>query len=146
MTIEEIQKSTEFQVFDRKSARIDAKALAITIIAFANADGGRIAIGVDRMFREMAEAGLPAPEYRQNEFMVYATIRQHGDAVTTEKTTEKILSLILENPNITTEELARVCDMTPDGVYYHTKRLREKGLLVREGGRKEGHWVVVKKS
>ena len=43
MTVEEIQKSTEFQVFDRKSVRIDAKALAITIIAFANADGGRIA-------------------------------------------------------------------------------------------------------
>jgi len=41
MTVEEIQKSTEFQVFDRKSARIDAKALAITIIAFANADGGK---------------------------------------------------------------------------------------------------------
>ena len=32
--------------------------------------------GVDRMFREMEEAGHPAPEYRQNEFMVYATIRQ----------------------------------------------------------------------
>jgi ATP-dependent DNA helicase RecG len=47
MTIEEIQKSTEFQVFDRKSVRIDGKALAITIIAFANADGGRIAIGVE---------------------------------------------------------------------------------------------------
>ena len=36
--------------------------------------------GVDRMFREMEEADQPAPEYRQNEFMVYATIRQHGDA------------------------------------------------------------------
>ena len=36
--------------------------------------------GVDRMFREMAEAGLPAPEYKQNEFMVYATIRQAKDA------------------------------------------------------------------
>ena len=35
--------------------------------------------GVDRMFREMEEAGLPAPEYRQNEFMVYATIRQAKD-------------------------------------------------------------------
>ena len=93
-----------------------------------------------------AEAGLLAPEYRQNEFMVYATIRQAKDVVTTEKTTEKILSLILENPNITTEELARVCDMTPDGVYYHTKRLREKGVLIREGGRKEGHWVVIMKS
>ena len=94
----------------------------------------------------MAEAGLPAPEYKQNEFMVYATIRQHGDAVTTEKTTEKILSLILENPDITTEELARVCNMTSDGVYYHTKRLREKGVLIREGGRKEGRWAIVKKS
>lgn len=90
----------------------------------------------------MAEAGLPAPEYKQNEFMVYATIRQHGDAVTTEKTTEKILSLILENPNITTEELARVCDMTPDGVYYHTKRLREKGVLIREGGCKEEELII----
>ena len=47
MTIEEIRKSTEFQVLDRKSARIDAKALAITIIAFANADGGQIALGVE---------------------------------------------------------------------------------------------------
>ena len=28
----------------------------------------------------MAEAGLPAPEYRQNDFMVYATIRQAKDA------------------------------------------------------------------
>ena len=51
-----------------------------------------------RQFREMAEAGLPAPEYRQNEFMVYATIRQHGDAVTTEKTTEKTTELDIGEP------------------------------------------------
>ena len=47
MTIEEIQKSTEFQVFDRKSAKIDAKALAVLLVAFANADGGTAAIGVE---------------------------------------------------------------------------------------------------
>ena len=35
------------------------------------------------------ELGLRKPEFRQDEFMVYATIRQHGDVVTTEKTTEK---------------------------------------------------------
>ena len=101
--------------------------------------------GVDRMFREMAEANLPAPEYKQNEFMVYATIKQHKSVGTTEKTTEKILGLISINPNVTTEELARMCDITPDGVYYHTKRLREKGILIREGGRKDGHWIIVKK-
>ena len=63
---------------------------------------------------------------------------------TTEKTTEKILNLISENPNVTTDELARLCNLTPDGVYYHTKRLRDKGVLIRVGGRKEGHWVVKK--
>lgn len=47
MTKADIQTSTEFQVFDRKSVRIEAKAFAVTIIAFANADGGRIAIGVE---------------------------------------------------------------------------------------------------
>lgn len=31
--------------------------------------------GVDRMFREMETAGLPNPEYRTVEFMVYATIK-----------------------------------------------------------------------
>ena len=36
----------------------------------------------------MEGTGQPAPEYRQNEFMVYATIRQHGEAVTTEKVDE----------------------------------------------------------
>ena len=41
---------------------------------------------------------MPAPEYRQNEFMVYATIRQHGDAVTTEKTTEKTTELDIGEP------------------------------------------------
>ena len=47
MTLDEILGLTEFQVFDRKSARIDSQALAITIIAFANADGGKIALGVE---------------------------------------------------------------------------------------------------
>lgn len=47
MTIEDIQRTTEFQVFDRKSAKIDAKALAVLLVAFANADGGTAAVGVE---------------------------------------------------------------------------------------------------
>ena len=31
--------------------------------------------GVDRVYRDMAEAGLPEPEYRQSEFMLYATLK-----------------------------------------------------------------------
>jgi len=31
--------------------------------------------GVDRIYRDMAAAGLPEPEYRQSEFMLYATLK-----------------------------------------------------------------------
>lgn len=41
---------------------------------------------------------------------------------TTQKTTEKILRLIKENPSITNKELARLCDITEDGVFYHIKK------------------------
>ena len=47
MSIEQICAAPESQEFDRKSARIDAKALAVHLIAFANADGGTIAVGVE---------------------------------------------------------------------------------------------------
>ena len=46
MTIEEIQAHKECQTFDCKSIQIDPKALAVPIVAMANADGGVLAIGV----------------------------------------------------------------------------------------------------
>lgn len=57
--IEELRFHTETQLFDRKSARIDAKALANLIIAFANADGGDAAIGNPALWKESA-AILPS--------------------------------------------------------------------------------------
>lgn len=45
--IEHLRFTPEGQRFDRKSAKIDAKALAIHIIAFANADGGTLVIGIE---------------------------------------------------------------------------------------------------
>ena len=46
MTIEEILSKEENQTFDRKSINISPKDLTIPIVAFANADGGDIAIGI----------------------------------------------------------------------------------------------------
>lgn len=64
---------------------------------------------------------------------------------TTEKTTEKILHLMIEHPHITNQELAKLCGITEDGVYYNVKKMRESGLIRRVGGRKTGHWEIVKK-
>lgn len=53
MTIQEIVTRKEDQTFDCKSIQIDPKALAVPIVAFANADGGVIAIGVSDKTRKI---------------------------------------------------------------------------------------------
>ena len=64
---------------------------------------------------------------------------------TTEKTTEKILRLIKENPSITNKELARLFDITEDGVFYHIKKMKAAGIIRRIGPDKGGHWEVIEK-
>lgn len=46
LSIEDIQSLHEGQTFDCKSIQVSAKALAIPIVAMANADGGILAVGV----------------------------------------------------------------------------------------------------
>ena len=53
MTIEEILTIDEKQIFDRKSIRIKPTDLSDTICAFANADGGTVAIGVSDSKRQI---------------------------------------------------------------------------------------------
>ena len=53
MTLEEIIARKEGQTFDRKSIQIEPKALAIPIVAMANADGGVLAIGVSDKTRRI---------------------------------------------------------------------------------------------
>ena len=53
MTIEEIRIGKEGQTFDLKSILIDPKALAIPIVAMANADGGLLAIGISDKTRRI---------------------------------------------------------------------------------------------
>ena len=53
MTIQEIITRKEDQTFDCKSTQIDPKALAVPIVAMANADGGVLAIGVSDKTRTL---------------------------------------------------------------------------------------------
>ena len=57
MRIQEIISSKENQTFDCKSIQIDPKTLAIPIVAFANADGGVISIGVSDKTRKIEGVG-----------------------------------------------------------------------------------------
>ena len=53
MTMQEIITRKENQTFDCKSIQIEPKALAVPIVAMANADGGVIAIGVSDKTRKI---------------------------------------------------------------------------------------------
>ena len=67
MTIDEILARKESQTFDCKSIQIDPKALAIPIVAMANADGGVLAIGVSDKTRRIE--GVDGNEERLNELL-----------------------------------------------------------------------------
>lgn len=89
-TIEEIRQMPEGQTFDCKSIHIEPKALANTIVAMANADGGMIAVGIsdktrriegvdqdkahDRMCRELSAIGTKEPQYHLVAFIMKATV------------------------------------------------------------------------
>jgi len=53
VNINEVLQFEEKQIFDRKSIYIVPKALAISVVAFANADGGIIAIGISDKARRI---------------------------------------------------------------------------------------------
>ena len=57
-------------------------------------------------------------------------------------TSEKILNLILEQPDITLPELSKQTGRTERAVSYNLRKLQDEGRLTRVGGRKLGYWQV----
>ena len=127
--------------------------------------------GVDRMFREMAEAGNPAPEYKQIEFMVKVRLNSalRDEEETTEKTGEKstmkgtlepesgpesgpektmdrIIQLMMDNPYITSRMIAQKLNMARSGISKQLNKLQEFGLIRRVGPDKGGHWEVIEQN
>ena len=51
-----------------------------------------------------------------------------------------ILDICRDDPSITIAEMARRIGITERSVQRNIQKLRSEGLLVRLGGRKEGHW------
>lgn len=62
---------------------------------------------------------------------------------TTQKTTQKILSIVAYQPTLNRKEIAALLgDITQDGVKYHLEKLKAAGKLRRIGPDKGGHWEV----
>ena len=60
------------------------------------------------------------------------------------KSSGKILDLLEQDGTQTIPQLAEQIGITPRAIEKNIKKLQEFGLLRRMGGRKEGHWEVLK--
>lgn len=115
--------------------------------------------GVDRMYKEMEKAGLPAPEYKDVAFMLHATIRNginvvdnvadnvadnQADVIKLSTTEQEILEHLQNSPTLSAKELATLLHKTPRTIQRNIIALKEKGLLRREGSDRKGKWILLK--
>ena len=56
----------------------------------------------------------------------------------------RIIELMMMEPNITAKQIAEHLNVSFDGARYHIKKLRADGKIKREGSTKSGKWVVMK--
>jgi ATP-dependent DNA helicase RecG len=56
----------------------------------------------------------------------------------------KLLEFIETRPSVTKEEMAKHIGISTTAIDNNIKTLKEKGLLERVGGRKDGYWKIVK--
>ena len=61
-----------------------------------------------------------------------------------EKTREKILSILKATPYITINELAEIVGISQKGVEWQIVKLKKEGRIKRIGPDKGGHWEVIK--
>lgn len=112
--------------------------------------------GTNRVIEECKTYGIEPPSFEEKQGWVVVTFRapigpaggramvEKSREKTRETAREKILDTILIDPSITTAQLARVTGLTPKGVEWNLKRLKEAGVLKRVGPDKGGRWEVIR--
>ncbi len=69
-------------------------------------------------------------------------INQMNFLNTLSETERKILEFIMEDPGITQKEIAKKIGMSKNGIRYAMDKLKERGILEREGATKRGKWII----
>ena len=107
--------------------------------------------GVDRMFKEMEGAGLPAPEYSDNAFMLNATIQNNNadgeinGEINFDNNELLVYNAIAANPTATRSDLIEILDISARTIDRAIKSLKDKSAIERIGSKKTGYWSIITK-
>ncbi len=124
--------------------------------------------GVDRMYREMAAAGNPEPEFKKQDFMVLATIRENrkaaegmtegisagineglnegitaGITAGINKSQAVVYNYIKTHPGSSVPVIAESTGIPAKSVERHVGVLTTKGLIVHKGAKRTGGYYPV---
>ena len=163
MTIDEIVSRKEDQTFDCKSIQIGPKALAVPIVAMANADG-LIAIGVldktrrieginvkefgegiDRICNELESRGTVVPTFHTDAFILKATLKAEFVDENRECGETDVPINVSLNVPLNTKNLAERMGVGKKTMQRELNWLQEQGTIRWVGAKKNGHWEIVNK-
>lgn len=110
--------------------------------------------GIEQRVEACHAANVPAPELRYEHSGLWVVfhfsdkwLKQEDNLTTQEgsvKSSVKILSLLSNNGQMTIPELAKELGITTRAIEKNIRKLQDTGCLQRVGGRKEGHWEILK--
>jgi predicted HTH transcriptional regulator len=67
-----------------------------------------------------------------------------GLNVALNKTEKKVIEVLIENPSVTSVELAEIIGVTKRTIERTFKSLQEKKMIERIGSKRDGNWIVVR--
>lgn len=60
------------------------------------------------------------------------------------KTEKRVIEILIENPSVTSVELAEQIGVTKRTIERTFKTLQEKKMIERVGSKRDGNWIVVR--
>lgn len=109
----------------------------------------KVGSGINRMKDEMRKANLPEPVFSLEGFFTAKFYRPvdfdkwiHNWSAALTTPLVKILYAFHDNPEITKNELSNVIGQGKTSVDNYISQLKTSGLLLRQGSRKKGKWVI----
>ncbi|MCK4561188.1 MAG: winged helix-turn-helix transcriptional regulator [Calditrichia bacterium] len=98
--------------------------------------------GINKIRTLLKKSGAAPPQFEFGDFFTITFLRKEREPGTEEKSSEKIIKLIKENPETSAESLAQMIGISPRAVEKHLAKLKQKGILKRIGPAKGGYWEI----
>jgi len=94
--------------------------------------------GFPAIYDAMEKNGSPPPIFDTDDNLSYFLATIHS-----QKTSQKIMDLIKEKPDISTEEMGKILKVTRRAIAYQIEKLKKNGKIRRVGPDKGGYWEIL---